>query len=137
MASEMVCVLTREEAKKAVDYCDRLDYEYELWDGDADEATRSGDIDKRRWRNGDHQIAIKEVMGRRKRGDIEAPIALLGGLITDFTWLLAEWANAIGDMDSTDAASYRPRLPALERFIGILESKRRQARPAQRCGGKA
>ena len=129
MASEMVRALTREEARKAVGYCDRLDYEYELWEGDADEATRSGDIDKRRRRNGDHQIALMEALGRRLRGDIDVPIELLGGLVTDLRWLLDEWTNAIGDMDSTDAASYRPRLPALARFIVVLDNKKRFGTP--------
>ena len=129
MASDMVRTLTREEARKAVAYCDRLDYEYELWDGDADEATRRGDIDKRRLRNGEHQLALMEALGRRPRGDIDVPIELLGGLVTDLRWLLDEWTNAIGDMDSTDAASYRPRLPALARLIVVLDNKKSYGTP--------
>ena len=42
---------------------------------------------------------------------------------------LDEWTNAIGDMDSTDAASYRPRLPALARLIVVLDNKKSYGTP--------
>jgi hypothetical protein len=115
--------LSRDQTRKLIDYCTRLDYEYELWAGDVKDQSRSGDIFKRRARNGSHCTALDLALKQTRRGDIAIDRALLGGIMTDLTWLVEEWYSAIGDMDSRDAASYRPRIPALERFIKMLEDK--------------
>ena len=113
--------LSHDEAKKLGGYLDSLSYEYGgiLSDVFTDEERDSFTAKNER----NNRMAAELSNAMTTRGPVTLPRPIYEAALDDLSWLVGEWNDAINYMDRTDAASYRPRIPALERFIAAISGR--------------